>query len=301
MNAQATTVRLKITLAYQGGGFEGWQLQAGQRPARTVQGCLEQALAVLAGVPVRAHGSARTDAGVHALEQVVHADVPAERAHLPWQRALCALVPRDMAVLEAILAPPGFHARYDALGKLYAYTLWLEPRYVLPQRRQFVWQTGPLDVSAMALAASSLTGRRDFAAFANAGSNVKGTVRDLRAIRTRPGQYPQELVVEFEADGFLKQMVRNLVGTLVAVGRGKVKPDIVRSLTETRDRTRLPATAPARGLCLERVFYGDSGGGRNDSDNPERDGGGHAGRHAAERERGGRRLDGSGPDRDGRE
>jgi tRNA pseudouridine38-40 synthase len=259
MESDAHTVRLKITLAYQGTQFEGWQLQAGPRPARTVQGCLEQALATLAGVPVRAHGSARTDAGVHALEQVAHADVPAERAGLPWQRALDALVPRDMAVLAAEVAPSGFHARFGALGKRYAYTLWINPRFVIPQRRQFVWQTGPLDVDAMGRAAALLVGEHDFAAFANSGSDVRDTVRTVSAIRTRGGEFPGELVFEFEGGGFLKQMVRNLMGTLVAVGRGKVNPEAVRSCLEMKDRTRLPATAPAQGLCLERVFYGDSG------------------------------------------
>jgi tRNA pseudouridine38-40 synthase len=259
MEGDAQKIRLKIILAYQGTDFEGWQLQAGQRPARTVQGCLEEALAVLAGVPVRAHGSARTDSGVHALEQVAHADVPAGRAGLPWRRALGALVPRDMAVLEAAVAPSGFHARFDAVGKRYAYTLWTDSRFVIPQRRQFVWQTGPLDVDAMREAAAVLVGEHDFAAFANSGSDVRSTVRNLSAIRTRGGEFPSELVFEFEAEGFLKQMVRNLMGTLVAAGRGKVNPQGVRSCLEMRDRTRLPATAPAQGLCLERVFYGESG------------------------------------------
>jgi len=262
MEGDARTLRLKITLAYQGTDFEGWQLQAGNRPARTVQGCLEQALAALAQVPVRAHGSARTDSGVHALEQVAHADVPAERAGLPWQRALDSLVPRDMAVLEAAPAPAGFHARFDAVGKRYAYTLWTNSHFVIPQRRHFVWQTGPLDVDAMREVASVLAGEHDFAAFANAGSNVSSTVRDVSAIRIRPGQFPEELVFEFEAGGFLKQMVRNLVGALVAAGRGKVNPETIRSCLEMKDRTRLPATAPAQGLCLERVFYGDFSGRR---------------------------------------
>jgi len=276
MQDDAQTVRLKIILAYQGTDFEGWQLQAGRRPARTVQGCLEQALATLAGGPVRAHGSARTDSGVHALEQVVHADVPAARAGLPWQRALDALVPRDMAVLEAAPAPSGFHARFDAVGKRYAYTLWTEPRFVIPQRRQFVWQTGPLDVDAMRQTAEILVGQHDFAAFANSGSDVRTTVRHVSAIRTRGGGFPGELVFEFEAEGFLKQMVRNLMGTLVAAGRGKVNAEAVRSCLEMKDRTRLPATAPAQGLCLERVFYGESGGrrlvfGHSPSDEPDRE------------------------------
>ncbi|MBF0480138.1 MAG: tRNA pseudouridine(38-40) synthase TruA [Desulfovibrionaceae bacterium] len=259
MQRDTQTVRLKITMAYQGTDFEGWQLQAGSRPARTVQGCLEEALTTLAQVPVRAHGSARTDSGVHALEQVAHADVPIGRAGLPWRRALDALVPRDMAILEATAAPSGFHARFDALGKRYAYTLWTNSRFVIPQRRQFIWQTGELNVDEMRKIAEILAGRHDFAAFANSGSDVRDTVRNVTSIRTRDGQFPDELVFEFEGEGFLKQMVRNLMGTMVAAGRGKVNAEDVRSCLEMKDRTRLPATAPAQGLCLERVFYGDCG------------------------------------------
>lgn len=252
-------VRLRLVVAYDGSRFHGWQLQAGDR---TVQGVLEAALATLAGRPVRAIGSGRTDAGVHALGQVVHADVPRKRAGLPWRRALNALLPGDAAVVEAGPAPPGFHARFGAVRKTYAYTLWAEPEFVFPHRRPYVWACGPVDREAMDLAAREFLGRRDFAAMQNTGTDVGSTVRTLESVAAWPGQTPFETVWRFTADGFLKQMVRNLMGCLVAVGKGKVSPARVRSLLTEGDRTLAPATAPARGLCLESVEYGDHGHGK---------------------------------------
>lgn len=256
--ATGGTVRLRLVVAYAGTAFHGWQLQAGDR---TVQGVLEGALAVLAGGAVRVVGSGRTDAGVHALGQVAHADVPAVRAGLPWRKAINALLPRDVAVVAAGPAPPGFHARFWARRKTYAYTLWTEPEFVIPQRRPFVWNCGPVDGAAMAEAARMCLGTHDFAAMQNAGTEVKSTVRTLIAAVPGPGATPFETCWRFTADGFLKQMVRNLMGCLVAVGKGKVSPEDVRSLLSEGDRTRAPATAPARGLCLESVEYADHGHG----------------------------------------
>jgi tRNA pseudouridine38-40 synthase len=259
--------RLRLVLAYDGTRFHGWQLQAGDR---TVQGVVEKALAVLAGRPVRAIGSGRTDAGVHALGQVVHADVPHSRAGLPWRRALNSLLPPDVAVVAADGAPPGFHARFSVVRKTYAYTLWTEPEFIHPQRRPYVWACGPVDREAMLAAARECLGRRDFAAMQNVGTDVGSTVRTLETAAPSPGATPFETCWRFTADGFLKQMVRNLVGCLVAAGKGKVSPDGVRSLLSEGDRTRAPATAPARGLCLEAVEYGDHGHGdkRHLSDRP---------------------------------
>jgi len=250
--------RLRLVVAYDGTRFHGWQLQAGDR---TVQGVVEKALAILAGRPVRAIGSGRTDAGVHAVGQVVHADVPDTRAGLPWRRALNALLPDDVAVVDARLAPPGFHARFGAVRKTYAYSLWTEPEFVYPHRRPFVWACGPVDRQAMALAAREFLGRRDFAAMQNTGTDVGTTVRTLESVAATPGQTSFETVWRFTADGFLKQMVRNVMGCLAAVGKGKITPDDVRSLLSEGDRTRAPATAPARGLCLESVEYGELGHG----------------------------------------
>lgn len=246
------SVRLKLTLAYLGAGFHGWQLQAG---ARTVQGCLEQALAQLAGENVRVHGAGRTDAGVHALGQVAHVDVPASKADLPWQRALNALLPPDLAVVHVARASPTFHARFDAVRKTYSYTLWTEPGYLLPQRRPFVWPTGPLDQEAMTAAARKLEGRRDWSAFQNKGTPVRSSMRTVYDFHCEAGSRPEEAIWLISADGFLKQMVRNIMGCLVMVGKGRLSPAQMLELTEQGRRESAPATAPARGLCLERVDY----------------------------------------------
>ncbi|GFK93858.1 tRNA pseudouridine synthase A [Fundidesulfovibrio magnetotacticus] len=252
------TLRLKCTLAYQGTDFAGWQYQPEGR-GRSVQACLEEALARLAGRPVRAHGASRTDAGVHALHQVAHADVPAARAHLPWRRALNALLPRDMAVLAAEEVSREFHARYDATAKTYAYTFWLEQGFLLPQRRPFVWDAGSLDLDAMDEAAQAFVGSHDFAAFQNAGTPVADTVREVFSITRHPGPTPHEAVFRVRGGGFLKQMVRNIMGCLALAGQGKANAQTVRSLLETKDRTLAPATAPARGLCLEHMEFGGRG------------------------------------------
>jgi tRNA pseudouridine38-40 synthase len=261
--------RIKLTLAYDGTKFAGWQLQPGQR---TVQGVLEKALApmILGRVgarlakdgAVRVHASGRTDSGVHAVGQVAHFEAPESRRGFPWRMALNRSLPPDVSVLDAEEAPPGFHSRFSVLTKTYAYTLWLEPAYVLPQRRPFVWDCGPVDLAAMDEAAGIFLGQHDFAAFRNTGSDVESTVRTLLEIRRSPGPLPHECVWRFRATGFLKQMVRNLMGCLVAVGRGRVNADDVRSFLHGGDRTAAPPTAPAQGLCLERVEYPDFPPGR---------------------------------------
>ncbi len=245
-------MRLRLTLAYLGTRFAGWQVQPGQR---TVQGCLEEALARLCGRAVRVQGAGRTDAGVHALGQTAHADVDDSRAHIPWRKALNALLPKDVTVLEAGPAPQGFHARFSALAKTYAYSIWTEPAFVLPQRRVFVWPAGPLDLEAMDRAANMLKGTHDFAGFQNVGTEVRSTVRTIHDISRRPGLTPHEILFQIHADGFLKQMVRNIVGCLVAAGRGKVSPETVRSILDDGDRKGAYACAPPQGLTLERVFY----------------------------------------------
>ncbi|WP_300159790.1 tRNA pseudouridine(38-40) synthase TruA [Solidesulfovibrio sp.] len=257
--------RLRLTIAYDGTHFAGWQLQA-PGGGRTVQGCLEEALGKLSGASVRVHGAGRTDSGVHALAQVAHCDVPEDRAGLPWQRALNAVLPRDMTVTAAAAVPDDFHARFSATGKVYRYTLWTEPAFILPWRRPYVWNVGRvaarLDTAAMDACAALFTGYHDFAAFQNAGSHVSGTERLVRAVTRLPPDTAGEMVWEFRAEGFLKQMVRNLTGALVAVGAGKVSSEDIRSVLTSGRRGLAPATAPASGLCLVAVEYGDDGRGR---------------------------------------
>ena len=245
---------LRFTVAYEGTRYVGWQRQA---EGETVQGVLEAAFAALASAPVVVHGAGRTDAGVHARGQVAHvrAALPVPVDRLPY--ALNAHLPPDIVVLEAREADEGFHARFSALGKRYGYTLRVHP-FPHPLDRDFVWRVDPpLDVAAMQAAAAQLVGCHDFTSFAtHADDGPDDRVRTLTRLDVRPfGDYLEILA---EADGFLRNMVRSLVGTLVEVGRGRLAATEVLAILAARDRRRAPATAPAHGLCLlEGRYPGD--------------------------------------------
>lgn len=247
-------MRVRITIAYDGTRYHGWQVQPG-RP--TIQGCLEQALEKICSSRTGVHGSGRTDAGVHATGQTAHFDPPEKTLGLPWQKALNSILPSSIRIVRAQAAPEHFHARFSAQSKTYSYTFWTENNFVLPQRRNYVWKTGSLDLDIMQKALQHLLGRRDFACFMNTGTPVSSTVRNIIRARFSQGLYPQERVLWITADGFLKQMVRNIAGTLVCAGRGKLKPAEIEHLIFMKDRSLTPATAPAQGLCLERVNYPD--------------------------------------------
>ncbi len=244
--------RIKLIVAYEGTDYSGWQLQPG---TRTVQGVLERAILSIIGEQVRVHGSGRTDSGVHAMGQAAHFDAPDTSSHIPWPKALNAMLPRDVRVLGAEPVAPDFHACYSALSKTYAYSLWLDRDSFLPQRRCFVWSCGRLDLEAMDAAARVLVGKHDFSAFQNAGTVIKTTVREVTSITRAPGFYEQEWIWKFTATGFLRQMVRNIMGCLVAAGQGKIDPGQVLAILESCDRTQAPPSAPAKGLCLEHVKY----------------------------------------------
>lgn len=254
--------RIKITIAYDGTDFCGWQLQP---ESRTVQGELEQAVARITGIPVRVHGSGRTDSGVHALGQVVHFDVEDRLGAVPWQRALNSLLPDDITALNCALVTDEFHSRFSALKKSYTYTLWLNNSFFLPCRRRYAWKCGPLDLNALDRGLEQFLGEHDFASFQNTGTPVSSTTREIFEFCREPGQSEHEIVLRVCGSGFLKQMVRNMVGCLVAIGRGKADPGFVRSLLQLKDRTIAPATAPAQGLCLEGVYYGEEGCGGSDA------------------------------------
>lgn len=275
--------RLALTVSYVGTRLAGWQIQARtDRPQpRTVQGELERIAERIVGAPVRLHGAGRTDSGVHAEAQVAHMDVPDHRADLDWQRAFNAGLPDDIAVAAVVRVPDDFHARFDARGKTYTYRLWPERRWTPPRLAPFAWATGPLDLEAMDAAAAHLHGMHDFASFQNTGTDIVTTIRTVTRVARRhegeapvqpalPGAQPlagsdeavnamavdlRVIAWDFEADGFLKQMVRNMMGLLVAVGRGKLPPDAVPAILAARDRKVAPATAPAHGLTLTNVHY----------------------------------------------
>lgn len=243
----------RLVLEYDGTDFEGWQVQPGG--ARTVQGTLEGALARLAhGGAVAVFGAGRTDAGVHAEGQVASARAQTRLEPDALRRALNALLPRDLAVLDATRAPDSFHARRDARSKLYRYRLWTGPTRSPLRERTSVWVARPLDLGIMQRAAAHLVGTHDFASFRAAGGTGRTSVRTLTRVELE-GEAGGELCVEVEGTGFLRHMVRNLVGTLLEVGRGRRDADSMPGLLAARNRRAGGPTAPARGLTLVRVEY----------------------------------------------
>jgi tRNA pseudouridine38-40 synthase len=244
-------VRLRLELAYLGSFFEGWQVQAsradGTRP-RTVQGVLEDALKEILKADVRVHGAGRTDAGVHADAQLAHVDLPPGAPSIPldgMRRGLNSKLAEDVRVLNVSEAAPDFHARHSAIGKIYLYRL-RRGEFLHPHRGLIeALASEPLDVAAMRAAAATLVGRRDFAPFSLTGSDPGTTVRTLARLDVR--EEGSLLLITAAGDGFLRGMVRRLVGTLRDAGRGRIRPD---------DAPAKPGpTAEARGLTLARVLY----------------------------------------------
>lgn len=245
-------MRFRLVLEYDGADFAGWQLQPG---VRTVQGVLEEGLEVLFREPVRAHPSGRTDAGVHALRQVAHFDAALARTPEEVLKALNGLLPPDVAVVEAAEVPPEFDARRWAHAKTYRYT-WLDRPARSPLRRRHVWHVrGPLDVRAMNSAARSLVGRHDFSSFRASGCTAEHPVRHLAAATVR--RHGDEVHLEVRGTGFLRHMVRILAGTLLEVGVGKRPASWVVGVLRAQDRTAAGRTAPAYGLTLVDIEYGE--------------------------------------------
>ena len=240
----------KVTVAYDGTDFVGWQRQAS---GVSVQALIEDALEPLDGRRVTVTGAGRTDAGVHALGQVASFTLEREVDASTVLRAVNARLPPDVRILTAETVAPAFHARFDARSKTYRYRIW-NVDVVSPFERRYVWHVpGALDVDAMDTAARSLEGRRDFSAFQAAENDTATTERTLFSSRVVAS--PPQLFYEADGDGFLRHMVRTIVGSLVEVGRGKRPPEWPREVLESRDRTRAGRTAPASGLFLLGVHY----------------------------------------------
>ena len=244
----------KLTLAYDGTDFSGWQAQPGQR---TVQGALQDAWQEITGETVRVTATSRTDAGVHALGQVVGVE---SQTQLPPERLLGGLnakLPDDAVVLSVESAREGFHATHDAVGKRYRYQIHNDRRRPLLDRHQ-VWHIPQsLDVEAMHSAGQLLVGKHDFASFQSTGSPRDSTVRTITDVEVGQGgsEYPARVWVDVSGDGFLYNMVRNIVGTLVDVGAGRRPIVWVSEVLAARDRRAAGQTAPPQGLFLVEVKF----------------------------------------------
>ena len=243
-------MNIKLTIEYNGTNYHGWQIQPN---GQTVQEILERALETLLGIKTRVNGSGRTDAGVHALGQVANFSYGGDTDLRRLQKGLNALAPRDIVVKQVELVPDSFDARRDARSRVYQYRIWNHP---VPSAfyRGFSWHVyDPLNLSPMQEAIRFLEGEHNFASFQAAGCDALHPVRKIyRNMLSQEGDF---LVYAVEATAFLRHMVRNIVGTLVEVGRGERSPTAFAELLQIQDRTQAGPTAPPEGLFLVEVKY----------------------------------------------
>jgi len=244
--------RLKLTVAYDGAQFAGWQSQSHRN---TIQDHVERAFERVLDKQVRVHGAGRTDAGVHALAQCAHVDLPDDRLSAArWTDALNALLPPTIRVLRCQYVSNDFHARLSAKGKIYRYRIWLAP--VLPPfEYRRTWHIArPIDFKILKRAAKHFVGTYDFAGFAaNRGKAEKSTTRTIYSVRVR--QEGPCLTIEFDGDGFLYKMVRLIVGSLVKCALGKMRIEDITARLDSAQVGSARFTAPAEGLFLVRVRY----------------------------------------------
>lgn len=248
--------RYKMTLSYDGHLFHGFQSQPHQR---TVQGTIEAALKKMTkGKEVPIEGSGRTDAGVHALGQVIHFDYPGNK--IPAERMICALnsiMPLDIVFKKCEIVDENFHVRYSAKGKWYRYRVSLD-HFVDPFKRFYTGHYSyPVDVNRMQKAAKDLLGRHDFTSFAASGGQIKNKVRTMYYVNVIKDEEANEVIFDFICSGFLYNMVRILVAMLLEIGNGKRSEEDIPRVIEAKDREQVRETAPANGLYLYHVFYGN--------------------------------------------
>ncbi len=243
-------MRLALGVSYRGQAYRGWQSQPG---GQTVQDRLETALSAFVDQPVRTICAGRTDAGVHALNQVVHLDAPVEREPFSWLRGTNRHLPADIALEWCQPVPDTFHARNAARGRRYRYLLRESPVRTALETGLAGWTFRPLDADAMRAAAALLIGEHDFSAFRSAECQAASPVKHLRAIGIeRRGAYWR---FEFDASAFLHHMVRNLMGCLVAVGAGTQAPGWLGEVLAGRDRSRAAPTFAPDGLYFAGPYY----------------------------------------------
>jgi len=243
---------VRLLVAYDGTEFHGWQHQPG---FRTVQETIQQAIRRVVHHQVALVGAGRTDAGVHARGQVANFETTCEIPCENLRKAIGSRLPKDVSIVRADEVPPGFRSTYDAVGKLYRYTIHnAAGRPVEEQVQRYTYHFWhPLDDERMRRAAALLVGTHDFAAFASKGSVRESTIRTVRRLEIYR-RYDQ-LLVDVEGTGFLYNQVRNMVGTLIEIGRGRWESDYAAQILAGGDRANAGPTAPARGLCLQWVKY----------------------------------------------
>ena len=247
-------MKFKLTIAYDGTSYAGWQAQ---KTGVGVQQRVEEAICKIFPGASRLHSSSRTDAGVHALGMVAQVEIPDNQIKMPATKmavAFNAYLARDIRVMAVTRCRAAFNARHDAKGKQYRYLVWNGPA-MNPLLRQQAWHVArPLDVSAMRAAAKLFVGKHDFKSLAATRDyEMKSTVRTVRRCDVR--RNGQLLTIVIEGDGFLYKMCRGIVGTLAQAGEGKIAPEEIKNILLRKDRRAAGMTAPAHGLVLWKVFY----------------------------------------------
>lgn len=241
----------KLTIEYDGSKYQGWQRQPN---GPSIQSTIEDALKRMTRQAITLIGSGRTDAGVHALGQVANFKCDTRIEPDAFQKGLNSILPDDIVIRACDEVPVGFHSRFDAKSKQYHYFILNQALPKAVGRHYAWWIRRPLDVSAMREATHHLLGRHDFKAFEGAGSPRSHTIRHI--MRADLTDQPDGIVrFEVEADGFLRYMVRNIVGTLAAAGRGDIDANQFEAILRSKDRNKAAATAPAHGLFLVKVNY----------------------------------------------
>jgi len=246
--------RIALGLEYDGTDFVGWQIQ---RAGRSVEAVLAAAVQAVANEPTPVHGAGRTDAGVHAAQQVAHFDTVAKRSERQWLLGINSNLPPDVAVRWVREVPATFDARRSALRRRYRYSVLQQPTRPALARARVWWIREPLDAGAMTAASLHWLGEHDFSAFRAAGCQAKSPMRRMMAVRIARAARSSGALwqLDFTANAFLQHMVRNLVGALVEIGRGDLPPAAAGEMLASRDRTRAAVAAPPAGLTLLEVLY----------------------------------------------
>lgn len=241
---------IKLTIEYDGTNYVGWQRQ---KNGTSIEETIEKAIMNITGENVKIIGSSRTDAGVHAKGQTANFYTMSKIPDLKFASAINSKLPRDIVILEALDVDKNFHSRYSSIGKRYSYKI-LNRKQPPAYFKNFVEHCPyELNYSHMVSASGAFLGKHDFTAFKSTGSSAKTSIRTIKMIELTKND--DLITINIEGDGFLYNMVRIIAGTLIDVGRGRICPDSIMDIIESRDRGKAGKTAGASGLCLERVYY----------------------------------------------
>jgi len=243
---------VKLTIEYDGTNYNGWQVQ---RPGfKTIQGEIEKAIRTITGKKTTLYGSGRTDSGVHGKGQIANFHTNGSMPFSKLKPALNTVLPKDISIIKVKKVNKNFHSRYNAKSKIYSYTILNRKTNSPFLRKHTLHIPYKLNLSLIRKEAKVLLGRHNFKSFCASGNKHKSTIRTIKKITIIKNKN-SAVIINIEANGFLYNMVRNIVGTLIEIGRGKFTPGTMKQLLKAKDRTKAGPTAPAHGLCLMKVRY----------------------------------------------